>query len=110
MLSVLVRDSLRSSLGLALVALAAAGLFGPACVAPPADVVAKTGEVLDICATAPEGALCDDKNVCTVFDVCKSGVCKGSAAPNGTLCTDGNVCTANDSCRSGACVGDPVPD
>ena len=110
MLSVLVRDSLRFSLGLALAALAAAGFFGSACVAPPPDVVAKTGEVLDICATAPEGALCDDKNVCTVFDVCKSGVCKGSAAPNGTLCTDGNVCTANDSCRSGACVGDPVPD
>src|SRR5271169_5470107 len=43
------------------------------CDAPPEDDVdAQRGAVLDICATAPEGALCDDKNVCTVFDVCKA--------------------------------------
>jgi MYXO-CTERM domain-containing protein len=86
------------------------GLGGGACVQPPEEVDVTTGEALDICATAPEGALCDDKNVCTIFDVCKAGVCKGSAAPNGTLCTDGNVCTANDSCRAGTCTGDVVPD
>src|SRR5260221_4257704 len=80
------------------------------CVAPPDELETKQGAALDICATAPEGALCDDKNVCTVFDVCKAGVCKGSAAPDGTLCTDGNVCTANDSCRLGVCKGDPAPD
>jgi MYXO-CTERM domain-containing protein len=81
-----------------------------ACVAPPDGVEAKQGAAVDVCASAPEGALCDDKNVCTIFDVCKAGVCKGSAAPNGTLCTDGNVCTANDSCRGGSCLGDAVPD
>ena len=80
------------------------------CVAPPDENALKQGAVLDVCATAPEGALCDDGNVCTVFDVCKAGVCMGSAAPDGTLCTDGNVCTANDSCRAGTCMGDPVPD
>ncbi|HEX4406172.1 MAG TPA: hypothetical protein VH560_15145 [Polyangia bacterium] len=85
-------------------------VWASACVGPPDQIGEQQGAVLDICATAPEGALCDDKNVCTVFDVCKSGVCKGAAAPNGTLCTDGNVCTANDSCRAGSCVGDSVPD
>ena len=80
------------------------------CVAPSDETALKQGAVLDVCATAPEGALCDDGNICTVFDVCKAGVCMGSAAPDGTLCTDGNVCTANDSCRLGSCKGDPVPD
>ena len=55
-----------------------------ACVAPPDDLETQRGAAVDICATAPEGALCDDKNVCTLFDVCKAGVCKGSASPNGT--------------------------
>ena len=30
-----------------------------ACVAPPDDVETKEGAAVDICATAPEGALCD---------------------------------------------------
>jgi MYXO-CTERM domain-containing protein len=80
------------------------------CVRPPGALEGQQGAVLDVCAIAAEGALCDDKNVCTVFDVCKAGVCTGSPAPNGTLCTDGNVCTANDSCRVGVCKGDSVPD
>jgi hypothetical protein len=109
MLSPFVRHLFRSS-PWPLRALAVAAVCASACVAPPDEIGKQQGAVLDICATAPEGALCDDKNVCTVFDVCKSGVCKGTAAPNGTLCTDGNVCTANDSCRAGTCVGDPVPD
>jgi hypothetical protein len=109
MLGAFVRHLFRSSPALPL-ALAIAAACASACVGPPDEIGKQQGAVLDICATAPEGALCDDKNVCTVFDVCKSGVCKGSAAPNGTLCTDGNVCTANDSCRAGSCVGDPVPD
>ncbi len=109
MLRALVRHLFRSSPALPL-ALAIAAVCASACVGPPDEIGKQQGAVLDICATAPEGALCDDKNVCTVFDVCKSGVCKGSAAPNGTLCTDGNVCTVNDSCRAGTCMGDPVPD
>ncbi|HSZ83697.1 MAG TPA: hypothetical protein VLA14_15535 [Polyangia bacterium] len=109
MLRALVRHLFRSSPPLRR-ALVVAAICASACVGPPGEISTQQGAVLDICATAPEGALCDDKNVCTIFDVCKSGVCKGSAAPNGTLCTDGNVCTANDSCRAGACVGDPVPD
>jgi MYXO-CTERM domain-containing protein len=111
-----VRDSLRLLLVRLLVrlplrALILTGLAGAsvACVAPP-DGVGLQAATLDICATAPEGALCDDKNVCTIFDVCKAGICKGSAAPNGTLCTDGNVCTVNDSCRLGTCTGDAIPD
>jgi MYXO-CTERM domain-containing protein len=88
-----------------------AALLGiSACVVPPDSALLQQGAALDICATVPEGALCDDKNVCTVFDVCKAGVCKGSAVPDGTLCTDGNVCTINDSCRAGICKGDAVPE
>jgi MYXO-CTERM domain-containing protein len=110
MLTTAVRDSLRSPMLRALLSTVAALLSASACVAPPDGIELQRGAALDICATAPEGALCDDKNVCTVFDVCKAGICKGSAAPDGTLCTDGNVCTVNDSCRIGVCKGDPVPD
>jgi hypothetical protein len=83
-----------------------------ACIAsPPSGAVgSSTSAVLDVCATASEGALCDDGNVCTVLDKCTSGLCKGSVAVDGTLCTDGNGCTTGDSCRTGVCVGDPLPD
>jgi MYXO-CTERM domain-containing protein len=112
MLSPFVRDASRlRPVRLLQVLTLAAGLAGasPACVAPP-EGAGLQASALDICSSAPEGALCDDKNVCTIFDVCKAGICKGSAAPNGTLCTDGNVCTTADSCRSGTCTGDSVPD
>src|SRR3954447_2256981 len=83
-------------------------LGAAACVGPPPDgVEERQGAALDICTTVPEGALCDDGNVCTIFDKCTGGICKGSLAPDGTPCTDGNVCTQNDSCRMGMCTGDP---
>jgi len=57
------------------------------------------------CAHAPlDGPTCDDGNLCTTSDVCKSGICGGVA----TSCADGNVCT-DDACdsTSGACVHAP---
>jgi hypothetical protein len=107
MLTAAVRDRLAPLTRL--LALAVAGALA-GCVSQPGDEVAgKQGEVIDVCASAPEGALCDDGNICTIFDVCKAGMCKGSMAPNGTLCTDGNTCTTNDSCRGGMCKGDQAP-
>ncbi len=79
-----------------------------------------------------EGTSCDDGNLCTVNDVCQSGVCTPGTAivcsaldqchdagvcnpstgicsnPNkvdGTSCDDGNACTQTDTCHSGVCVG-----
>ncbi len=49
------------------------------------------------------GALCDDKNSCTV-DVCDSKVgCLHTAASG--PCDDGSVCTVNDVCNGTNCVG-----
>jgi MYXO-CTERM domain-containing protein len=83
----------------------------PACLGPePDDSESQRGAVLDVCATSPEGALCDDRNVCTTGDKCVSGVCTGVPAPAGMPCTDGNVCTGNDMCSNGTCAGTPIPD
>ena len=43
-----------------------------------------------------DGRPCDDANACTIGDLCKAGVCIGSAPRS---CDDGNVCT-NDTCDS----------
>ena len=69
---------------------------------------------------------CDDQNPCTTGDMCRAGVCQGSAAldcddrnpctddlctPSGCMnlvrtgaCEDGNLCTVGDTCVSGQCV------
>jgi hypothetical protein len=77
---------------------------------------------------------CDDGNVCTQRDLCRSGQCQGfnplacgdgnpcfewvcdpaagclSSYANAAACEDGNPCTVNDSCRQGVCVaGGPNP-
>lgn len=45
-------------------------------------------------ASAPKGAPCDDKNPCTVKDVCQSGICKSGtpAAAGGANNCPGDVC------------------
>src|SRR5437763_506643 len=96
---------LRAPLRLLAVAVAFAGFLG-GCM-DPADLATVTRQ-LDVCATAPEGALCDDGNVCTYLDKCVSGTCVGLQAPDGTLCTDGEACTVNDACRSGRCTGSAI--
>ncbi len=76
-------------------------------------------------------AVCDDGNVCTVADSCKTGVCSSGgdkSCDDGNQCTqdvcdpkavktggcthtktsaacdDGNLCTAGDSCNKGVCL------
>jgi hypothetical protein len=48
------------------------------------------------CASAPDGAPCDDKNSCTAGDQCLGGGCAG--VPKS--CNDGDLCTQN-SCDAG---------
>ena len=80
------------------------------------------------CANAANTLACDDKDGCTVGDVCALGACKPGAAKvcddknpctddscdtvtgackatnNVAPCNDNNACTLNDACAAGACV------
>ncbi|MDI1483043.1 MYXO-CTERM sorting domain-containing protein [Polyangium sp. y55x31] len=80
----------------------------------------------------PNGAPCNDGNLCTQNDACQGGICTAGpfltcqpiddchaagacnpqtgacstpALPNGTPCSDGNACTQADACQGGTCVG-----
>lgn len=77
----------------------------------------------------PDGTPCDDGNLCTHTDGCKSGACGGNlyvCAPNvcasasacagdggcettaqneGAACDDTNLCSVNDVCVAGTCLG-----
>jgi len=80
-------------------------------------------------ALLPDGANCDDKNVCNGVLTCQGGACLlGKAAlecndknpctidtcdaqtgcknvQTKDACDDGNACTVNDTCATGACIG-----
>jgi hypothetical protein len=79
-----------------------AGLAPVSCVEPPATA---EQEVLDVCALANNGDLCDDHQACTYPDVCMNKKCVGMPVADGTPCTDGNACTMNDHCSFGVCMG-----
>ncbi|MBI5610053.1 MAG: hypothetical protein HY902_14355, partial [Deltaproteobacteria bacterium] len=51
---------------------------------------------------------CDDKNACTL-DKCDSasGNCLHPAKPDGANCEDGDLCTSNDTCKAGTCAAGP---
>lgn len=108
----------------------------------------KTCEPLDACHDAgtcdpatglcsnpakPDGAACDDGNLCTQADQCVSGSCIGEPVactgadgchdpgecnpatglcpnprPDGTPCSDGNLCTENDRCVASRCRGETI--
>jgi len=56
----------------------------------------------------PTGTSCDDRNSCSIGDVCNSlRQCRGIFLPLGSSCSDGNGCTGSDTCREGGiCRGD----
>ena len=60
------------------------------------------------CVAVPSasGTACDDKNLCTAGDVCKTGLCQGSAIG----CSDNNPCTL-DKCdaATGKCSSTVIP-
>lgn len=85
-----------------------------------------------VCEPKPDGALCEDGDLCTM-DTCSAGFClpdtavtcddgnpctSDSCDPDvgcvhepltGTPCNDGNACTQTDICQAGVCTGtDPV--
>lgn len=51
--------------------------------------------------------VCAVLDQCHVAGICEisTGTCSNPAAPDGTSCNDGDLCTQTDSCRSGACLG-----
>src|SRR5262249_30995280 len=83
----------------------------------------------------PDGAACNDGNLCTQTDTCQGGVCQGNdpvlciasdqchlvgecnpstglctnpTASLGTPCDDDDPCTIADVCTAGVCAGTPV--
>lgn len=66
--------------------------------------------VVASCKGVADGALCTDRNSCTVGDVCFNGACTGTIVVDGTPCTDENQCTGSDLCKAGVCVGTPMAD
>lgn len=84
------------------------------------------------CLSEPQGGQCDDKDSCTVGDVCVEGVCLGQQSvvcgdgnpctkdscdavvgcvypdAEGVACSDSNPCTTQDTCQSGKCLGGPL--
>lgn len=94
---------------------------------------AETGNC--IIAQAPNGALCDDGDLCTLVDQCfdgqctggdpvrcddpepcrtaptcnpDSGACEDAVAEDGTACEDGVYCTHREVCTAGVCAGIPL--
>ena len=67
---------------------------------------ARTG-VEVACSVLAEGAPCDDRDACTVDDVCQSGICVGGA---NVVCDDGGNGCHISACVDGECVGSPLAD
>ena len=106
MLSV-VRDVRFPLIGPLLLSVVWAPLLGSACVQDPdADAI----NALDVCVQSADGSLCDDRQPCTINDVCLNHVCVGTRVADGRPCTDGNVCTGPDQCQAGVCVGAMLAD
>jgi len=66
----------------------------------------RSGEMLCALDTkVSDGLACSsDDNLCTL-DVCRFGGCTHDAVRDGSICDDENLCTVGDMCSSGICVG-----
>ncbi len=53
---------------------------------------------------AADGTTCGEYVQCESVAICQSGQCNTIPVPDGAPCEDGNVCTT-DTCQGGACVG-----
>jgi hypothetical protein len=67
-------------------------------------------KALDVCVTSSDGSLCDDRQPCTLDDMCMNKKCVGTPVADGRPCTDGNVCSGPDQCRGGICMGPALAD
>lgn len=83
------------------------------CTFSPVSDVCDDGEICTIyderqnsvCVGQPDG--CDDGNACTA-DSCLASVGCQHASDDAASCSNGGGCTALDRCEAGACVGAPV--
>lgn len=57
------------------------------------------------CVYVPES--CEDFNTCTLDSCDASRGCQHSTLPDGAPCEDGNLCSLGDQCAAGVCVGNP---
>ncbi len=88
----------------------------------------QSGQKVCINLPLPDGANCDDGDVCNGFNFCAANTCVAGQAlacddgnpctkdlcestkgcfhtPHQSGCDDGNACTTDDTCTSGACIG-----
>ena len=57
----------------------------------------------------PDETACNDGKASTLYDVCRSGVCRGFACGNDSQCSDGAACNGTERCVSNVCVaGTPM--
>ena len=66
----------------------------PSCLPPGGD-----------CPAAPDGASCDDGDVCNGDEACSAGICvhTGATADDGTACAPARACMADGVCDGGYC-------
>jgi hypothetical protein len=57
---------------------------------------------------APNAAACDDKDACTLGDICGGGKC--TPGPNKLVCDDGNACTQDSCLPASGCSFASLPD
>jgi hypothetical protein len=56
-----------------------------------------------------DNTTCNDGNASTLYDVCRSGVCRGFACGSDAQCSDGQACNGAERCVNNACVaGTPM--
>jgi hypothetical protein len=75
---------------------------GDPCAGPPACVAhsCQAGS-----SPLPDEVACDDGNTSTLYDVCRSGACRGFACGRDAQCSDGEACNGLERCVANACVG-----
>ena len=59
-----------------------------------------------VCDSPPGDAVCYEQTTCNP----QNGLCEYVKLEEDTLCDDENICTINDKCKSGLCKGDPPPE
>jgi hypothetical protein len=78
------------------------------CPAPADPCAGPLACVTHLCqaGSSPQGdeSACNDGNASTLYDVCRSGACRGFACGNDAQCSDGEACNGTERCMANACV------
>jgi len=83
------------------------------CPPPPDACAGPQACVAHLCragsAPKPDETPCNDGRTSTLYDVCRSGVCRGFACGFDTQCSDGDACDGLERCVANACLaGTPM--